>query len=167
MENNNKKNGIGKIPKVIKNNMSDIRNVEKITAKEKLKLRCKCQHVDENGKTVLFRAEGQNSKSPITGNPLFVCRLCGSYLDIQEITEEQLDEAIDTISRAANIVKMRLRPNQSDDDLDNYKAMWKTQYLLLSGKFTDLFKAARRRSNKKRSSGNDGGFIAGSPMSHR
>ena len=71
------------VSKRIKNDMSSIRDVENITAKQKLKLRCKCQHIDENGKTMLFRSE--NQKSDITGNPLFVCRLCGSYLDIYEV----------------------------------------------------------------------------------
>ena len=41
------------VSKRIKNDMSSIRDVENITAKEKLKLRCKCQHIDENGKTML------------------------------------------------------------------------------------------------------------------
>ena len=76
------------VSKRIKNDMSSIRDVENITAKQKLKLRCKCQHIDENGKTMLFRSE--NQKSDITGNPLFVCRLCGSYLDIYEVTEEEV-----------------------------------------------------------------------------
>lgn len=166
MSENKKKSGAGKIPKIIKNNMMDIRNVEKITAKEKLKIRCKCQHVDENGRTMLFRADGPNSKSPVTGNPLFVCRLCGAYVDIQEITEDELVRSIDTICRASEHIKMRMRPAQSDADREKFKRTWKTE-LFLKDEFSDLFKAARRRGNKRRSNGmGDGGFIAGRPMSH-
>ena len=86
----------------IKNYMTDIRNAETIAAKEKTKLRCKCPHTDENGKALLFRSD--NKKSDFTGNPLFVCRLCGAYLDIGELTEEDLASAIDKVSCAAEIV---------------------------------------------------------------
>ena len=147
----------------IKNYMTDIRNAETIAAKENTKLRCKCPHTDENGKALLFRSD--NKKSEFTGNPLFVCRLCGAYLDIGELTEEDLASAIDKVSCAAEIVKMRLRPDTSEDDADIYKSVWKTEYFL-KDKFLDLFKAARRRNNKKRNNNsNNGGFIAGRPMS--
>ncbi len=162
MDGNKKKNS-GKIPKIIKNNMTDIRNVEKIATKEKLKLRCKCQHVDESGRAVLFRADGQ--KSDITDHPLFVCRLCGSYLDIQEISEDELNRAIDTICRASDIIKMRLMPEKSEDDLKNYTKVWKNQYFI-KDRFADLFKAARRRANRRRSGGGGDGFISGRPMTH-
>lgn len=152
------------VSKRIKNDMSSIRDVENITAKQKLKLRCKCQHIDENGKTMLFRSE--NQKSDITGNPLFVCRLCGSYLDIYEVTEEELKSAIDTISRAADVIKMRLRPNLSEEDAEKYKKIWKLQYLMKSGEFIDLFKAARRRNKNNKRSNGSGDFISGRPMSH-
>ena len=162
--NDNKKSGKDKTATTIKNYMTDIRNAELITAKEKTKLRCKCPHVAENGKAMLFRSD--NKKSDITGNPLFVCRLCGAYLDIGELDEDDLNTAIDRICRASDIIKMRLRPATSDDDANNYKAIWKIEYMLRSGKFSDLFKAARRRNNKKRNNnGNNGGFIAGRPMS--
>lgn len=160
-------NGSGKVSKVskmIKNDMSDLRNVEAITAKQKLKLRCKCQHIDENGKTMLFRSE--NQRSDITGNPLFVCRLCGSYLDINELTEEDLKVAVDTVSRASDVIKMRLRPNLSEDDEAKYKKTWKLQYMMKSGEFTDLFKAARRRNKNNKRSNGGGDFISGRPMSH-
>lgn len=164
--NDDKKHGMSKIPKNIKNGMSDIRNVEAITNKQKLKLRCKCQHVDESGKTVLFRSD--NKKSEYTGNPLFVCRICGSYLDIGEITDEDLAVAADTICRAADVIKMRLRPAQNEEDEESFKTMWKLQYMLKSDKFKDLFRAARRRNKNNRRSGNgDGmGFISGAPRSH-
>lgn len=70
------------------------------------------------------------------------------------------------MSRASEIVKMRLRPDTSEDDNDIFKSVWKTEYFL-KDKFQDLFKAARRRNNKKRNgNGNgNGGFIAGRPMS--
>ena len=73
----------------IKNYMTDIRNAETIAAKEKTKLRCKCPHTDENGKALLFRSD--NKKSEFTGNPLFVCRLCGAYLDTQRGTLKVTD----------------------------------------------------------------------------
>ena len=162
--NEDKKSGFNQIPKTIKNNMSDIRNVEHITAKEKLKWRCKCQHVDESGKAVIFRSD--NKHSEYTGNPLFVCRLCGSYLDIGEITEEDLEKAMDTVCRAADIIKLRLRPNQSEDDQENYKTMWKLQFMLKSNKFSDLFRAARRRNKNNRRSSGDNGFSSSAPRSH-
>lgn len=159
------KKGTNKIPKEIKNGMNDIRNVEKVTVKEKLKLRCKCQHTDESGKTVLFRSGSE--KSPITDNNLFVCKICGAYLDIGEITEEELERSIDTICRAADIIKMRLRTSQSEEDHENFKTVWRIQYMLKSGKFKDLFTAARRRNkNNNRRSGGDG-FSIGAPRSHR
>lgn len=160
-----KKKGGHKIPKVIKNNMTDIHNVEKVTAKEKLKLRCKCQHIDESGKAVLFKSN--DKKSDITGAPLFVCRLCGSYIDISELTEDELNKSIDNVCRAIDIVKMRLNSEKSEADHENYKTVWRIQYTLKSGKLTDLFKAARNRNKKnKRSNGFDG-FTVGAPRSSR
>lgn len=159
-----KKSVMGNIPKNIKNGMSDIRNVEKITAKEKIKLRCKCQHCDDSGHTMLFRSE--NLKSDITGNPLFCCRLCGAYIDIGEIADDELTRSIDTICRTANVIKMRLRPKQSEDDKEAYKLTWRIQYVLSNGKYVDLYKAARRRGkNKQRRSGGDFGFTSGAPRS--
>lgn len=161
--NDNKKSGKGKTAATIKNYMSDLRNAELITSKEKVKIRCKCPHTDENGKAMLFRSD--NKKSDITGNPLFVCRLCGAYIDIGEISDEEVEKSADTLNRMCEIIKMRLRPETSEDDADNYKAIWKTQYMIRSGKLSDLFKAARRRNNKKRSGNGGGGFTAGRPMS--
>ena len=60
---------------------------------------------------------------------------------------------------------MRLRPEVSEDDADNFKTVWKILYSLKGGKLSDLFKAARRRNNKKRMGNNGGGFTAGRPMS--
>ena len=160
---NDKKNVKDKTASTIKNNMSDIRNVEFIAAKEKTKLRCKCPHVDENGKTMLFRSG--NETSEYSNNPLFVCRLCGAYLDIGELTEEDVNEAIDVIIRASEIIKMRLRPSTSEDDATNFKAVWKMMYFLKGGKFLDLFKAARRRNKKRNGGSNNSGFTAGRPMS--
>lgn len=167
-----KKKEFGKIPKeskgkgskIVKNNMVDLRNVERITNKQKVKWRCKCQHIDENGRSTVFRSD--NKRSEITGNPLFVCRICGAYLDLGEITEEKLAEAMDTISRASDIIKFRLRPEQSDEDMENYKMIWKTQYMMKNGKFADLFKAALRRNKNKKRSGGDGGFTIGAPRNH-
>ena len=159
---NDKKSGKNKTPAMIKNYMSDIRNAEFIASKEKIKIRCKCPHVDENGKSTLFRSD---KKSDITGNPLFVCRLCGAYLDIGEITDDEIIKSIDTINRMCEIIKMRLRPEVSEDDDDDFKTVWKILYSLKGGKLSDLFKAARRRNNKKRMGNNGGGFTAGRPMS--
>lgn len=160
------KKGLNKIPKEVKNGMNDIRNVEKVTVKEKLKLRCKCQHTDESGKTVLFRSGSETS--PVTGNHLFVCKICGAYLDIGEITDEELERAIDTICRAADVIKMRLRTSQSEEDHESFKTVWRIQYMLKSGKFKDLFTAARRRNkNNNRRGGNSDGFSIGAPRSRR
>lgn len=160
------KNKGSKIPKIIRNSMTDIRNVEKVTAKEKLKIRCQCQHVDEAGKAVLFKSEKE--KSPYTNAPLFVCRICGQYIDISEITEEKLDEAMDVIARAGDIIKMRLRPEQNEEDEKNLKRTAKIIYDMRSGKYRDLFRAARKRNNgNRRNGGGDGGFISGSPRTSR
>ena len=160
---NDKKKSKNKSGAMIKNYMTDIRNAELIAAKEKTKLRCKCSHTDENGKTLLYRSD--NKKSEFTGNPLFVCRLCGAYLDIGELTEEDLASAIDKVACASEIIKMRLRPDINEDDEAAFKSVWKTEYFL-KDKFPDLFKAARRRNTKKRNGhATGGGFIAGRPMS--
>lgn len=161
------KNKGNKIPKIIRNSMSDIRNVEKVTAKEKLKVRCQCQHVDEGGKAVLFKSDKE--KSPYTGAPLFVCRICGQYIDISEITEEKLEDSMDTIARAGDIIKMRLRAEQNEEDEKNLKRVSKIIYDMRSGKFRDLFRAARKRNNngRRNGGGGDSGFISGSPRTSR
>lgn len=165
MKDEKMKHGSNKAQKVIKNNMNDIRNVEKVTAKEKLKIRCQCQHTDESGKTMMFASH--EKKSPYTGAPLFVCRLCGQYVDISEITEEELDKSIDTIARAAEIIKIRLRPERSDEDKKAYKRDVKVLYMMRSGQFMDLFKAARKRTKGNNRSNRDSGFISGNPRSSR
>ena len=89
------------------------------------------------------------------------------FLDFDgEVTEEELKSSIDTISRAADVIKMRLRPNLSEEDAEKYKKIWKLQYLMKSGEFIDLFKAARRRNKNNRRSGGDNGFSSSAPRSH-
>lgn len=161
--NDNKKKNSGKSSKMIRNDMQDIRNIERITTKEKLRLRCKCQHVDEQFKPAVFRADGQ--KSDVTGHPLFVCRLCGAYLDLQEITEDDLNNAMDVMCRASEVIKLRLRPDKSEGDRSSLKKVWKFEYFMKS-QFADLFKSARHRQNSRRSNSGGDGFISGRPMSH-
>ena len=147
---------------MIKNNMDDIRNVKLIAEKETTKLRCKCQHMDDSGSMMLFRSD--DKKSDYTGAPLFCCRLCGAYLDISELDEDRLDHSIDDVCRSIEIIKMRLRPEVSEDDKDLLKKLAQTEFLFKSGKYMKLFRSARRRNNKKRNNNNNT-FFSGNPVS--
>lgn len=146
-----------------KNYMIDIRNAEIIANTAKIKIRAKCSHTDENGRTVLFRAG--DKKSNFTGNPLFMCRICGQYLDISDLSEDDLASAIDTVCRAGEIIKMRLvETNENDQKMK--KKIANLLFMFRSGKFEDMFRASRRRVTGKRH--NNMGtqtFMAGRPMS--
>lgn len=155
MDKRDKQRGKNRIPIKIKNAATDLKTIEKTSRREKMRLQCKCPHTDESGKAALFRH--QSETSPITGNPLFVCRVCGKYLDIYEITEQELNTAIDTIDRMTDIIKVRvnIRDDSSENDQKVYKRLWKNQEFL-NGDFRDLATAARKR-NKKKSGGQGGG----------
>jgi len=153
----------GKNAKIIRSYYDDLKTAEKATALEKLKLRCKCPHQDSEGKVALIRSGSE--KSPITGNPLFVCRMCGAYVDISTITDEDLTTAIDSISRMSEVIKMRLNGSKSEKDEKAYKRVVKTQFFL-QAQFMDLAKAARNRNKKKGKGGGGSRFNAERPTTH-
>lgn len=153
----------GKTAKIIRSYYDDLKTAEKATGFEKLKLRCKCPHQDDEGRVALIRSN--NEKSPITGNPLFVCRMCGAYIDIAPIEDEELDKAIDSISRMSEVIKMRLNGSKSEKDEKAYKKVVRTQFFL-KAQFMDLAKAARNRNKKKGGGQRDNRFSAGRATTH-
>ena len=137
---------------MIKNSIDDIHQIERGTIKEKTKLQCKCFHCDQNGNPAIFKHPSATSE--VTGNPLFVCRICNKYLDIYDVREEDFNEAVDRIDRVCDVIKIRLNvtDRSSESDIKLYNRVWKTQ-MFVTGKFRDLFKATKKRNNKKKSSG--------------
>lgn len=154
-----------KIPIQIRNGTSDIKNIQKTASREMHRLQCKCSHTGEDGRPALFRHNSETSQ--ITRNPLFVCRICGKYLDIYDISEEELNEAINRVDRMIDIIKIRMniRPDSPEGDIKTFKRLWKTQdFLTADGGFKDLARAARKRNKKKSGGGNGGGgFVMGRP----
>lgn len=149
--------------KIIRSYYDDLKVAEKATALEKLKLRCRCPHQDPEGRVALIRSS--NEKSPFTGNPLFACRMCGAYVDISSIDDEELNKAIESISRMSEVIKMRLNGSKSEKDEKAYKKVVRTQFFL-KAQFMDLAKAARNRNKKKNKGGNGSRFNAGRPTTH-
>ncbi len=166
MDNKKDEKRIGKQAIQIKNNFAEIRDARKVLDKTELKNQCKCPHVDDRGSTSMYRS---NVKSEVSGNPLFVCRLCGCYLDIGEITEEEMTSAFDITNRMMHIVKMGLKQSNSEKDAELLHDLASMQKFFLS-RFVDLAKATRRKSRKNRNNGgggngSDGRYSAGRPVS--
>lgn len=160
----NKSVSKNKNQKKVRNDMKDIITLRKISDKEAIKIRCKCQHTREDGSHALFRT---NEKSPFTERPLFHCEMCHAYVDIGTVDEEDLKRSIDTISRTIDIIKLRLKPDQNEEDHETYKLLWKFQFSLENGKILDLYHAAIRRNKNTRRNRNNDGFTIGAPRSHR
>ena len=150
-----------KLAQSIKNDIDDIAQIKKGTLKEEKKLQCKCSHCDTNGNPAVFKHP--NATSPVTNNPLFVCRICKKYLDIYEVSQEEFDRAVDIIDRSADVVKIRLNPStrSTEEDQKLYRSVYKMQYFV-TGKFVDLVKAARTRNTKKKGT-QKGNFTVMSP----
>lgn len=162
-EKDTKKNKYGKPVKVIKAGMDDLRNIKKIAKKEEVKIQCKCQHVDEYGKSALFRSK---KKSDTTGNTLFCCHICQDYIDIAPISSSEMDDAVDKVITGINMIKFRLQPQQSESDRKLFKSFAKMEYILKSGKYKELFDKASQPGNKRKSN-SMGNFVTGAPVSTR
>lgn len=153
-----------KIPEQIRNGVADVVSINKSAGRYKHQLQCKCSHIGEDGRPAIYRHGSETSS--VNHHPLFVCRICKKYLDIDPITDEELDDAIDKIDRTIDIIKIRMaiRPDSPESDIKAYKHLSKTQnFLTGDGGFRDLARAAKKRNKKKSGGSNGGGFVMGRP----
>ena len=134
-----------------------IRN-KKATDNLEVKIQCDCSHRDANNAFVLLPLTGQNAKkNPYTNNPLFRCKICGAYIDIGTIKEEDIKIALDRIWNLLNVTKMRLDPtSEKDAKLRKRiaKLLYRQQTLV-----PDCYKMITRSNNKKKKKSNSSGSI--------
>lgn len=84
-----------------------IATAEKGLSHRKLKARALCTHTKEPFTPALsYREEN--------GKVVWVCKICGEKIDLNRISDEKLNEAINTINQACNTIKMM----SSDSDKD-------------------------------------------------
>jgi hypothetical protein len=130
----------------------DITKAEKGLSHRKLKARALCTHTKEPFVPALaFREEG--------GKPIWICKICGERVDLNRISDEKLQEAINTVSNACSIVKLMSNDSEKDKKLIEEVIadiqLKVNAYLMLAYKtaLTNGTKQNRRRNGNNRRSG--------------
>ena len=122
--------------------------------KVQLQFQCKCAHRDANGSFALSVPSGPNpKKSPVTGAPLYRCRVCKKELDISNISEEEFIKALDCINRVYDLAKMYL-DLRNEKDQETLATLSKQQYRM-NAMLPDAYKTIRKGGRKKKNNNNN------------
>lgn len=128
--------------------------------KVQIQYQCKCPHRDANGGLALIVPNGKNAKkSPFTGAPLYMCKVCKKELDISNISEEEFARSLDVINRVFELSKMHLDIG-IEKDQETLTQLAKMEYRNIAV-LPDAFKTIRKggRRNKKKSNNPSSDYI--------
>lgn len=127
-----------------------IKKQKKTLDKQSEKVKCACGH-KRDGQATLVRKKG--------GQPTdWLCYQCEKNVNLKRITDEEMDEAIDVLDRAIDVIKFSCRENVAADTQFQAK-LAKTQYRVRNV-VKQAYKAClNENSRRERRSSNNGGGV--------
>lgn len=139
--------------KKINKYVAKINSTEKMSAAAKKKAQAECLH--RHGKDfTLVRKEAKIPGEPVT----WYCKTCGAKIALNKMSEEELQKSIDNVYQACNLIKISLRPNDSERDYNTMHIITDMMFQL-DMSIMPLYKAAlssngnRREKSDRRMSG--------------
>ena len=139
--------------KKINKYVAKINSTEKMSAAAKKKARAECLH--RRGKDfTLVRKDPKVPGEPVTWS----CKTCGARIVLNKMSEADLQKSIDNVYQACNLIKISLRPNDSERDRTTMEMIIKMMFQL-DMYIMPLYKAAlssngnRREKSDRRMSG--------------
>ena len=123
-----------------------VRANEKSLVRARLQIQCACVHRDGNGAINLDPPHGE--KSSITGAPLYTCHECYKKIDLNSISQEEFERALNVIDRICDVSKLRL-DCKTDRDRELLSNIAQFQFQL-NEMVRNLYNTAVKGNNKKK-----------------
>lgn len=140
--------------KSIAKQFQKIKEIDKKTALSRKRLSAECLH-RKNGQYALVRKDGRD------GAPTeWHCRICGAKIELRQIDQKKLQDAVDTVYQACNMIKLTARPDVSEKDASLIKMVSDIMFRI-DAYLPSMYQAAlsAKSNNKGERKGSRGGNV--------